>query len=130
MLSATTIALWLNVPEAIIALTLVAFGTSIPEVATSVTAALKGEGALAVGNILGTNIMNICCVAGISAMANDLTVSRKEALYMFCAMFLIVPLALAMLRQGYRLTRRQGVILFGAYLVYLASFFLLFPPAG
>jgi len=127
--SATTIARWAKVPEAIIALTLVALGTSIPEVATSVTAARKGEGALAVGNILGANIMDICCVAGLSAMANTLAVSRKEALFMFCAMFVVLPAALIMLRAGYRLTKRQGVVLLGLYLAYLASFFFLFPPA-
>ncbi len=49
---------------------------------TCITAARKGEGAIAVGNILGADIMNICWVAGASALANDLTVGRKEIMFM------------------------------------------------
>ena len=111
-----------------IALTLVAFGTSIPEVVTCIVAARKKEGAIAVGNILGADIMNICWVAGASSIANDLALSKKQIFFMFPSMFVIVGAMLIMLRMGYRLTRKKGLILFALYLVYLASFFRLFPP--
>jgi cation:H+ antiporter len=126
--SATTIARSFRIPEAAIALTLVAFGTSIPEVATCITAARKREGAIAVGNILGADIMNICWVAGASSIANDLALGSKEIYFMFPSMFVIVGAMLLMLRMGYNLTRRKGMILFGLYLIYLASFFRFFPP--
>jgi cation:H+ antiporter len=126
--SATAIARSFNIPEAVIALTLVAFGTSIPEVATCIVAARKKEGAIAVGNILGADIMNICWVAGASSIANDLTLDKKQIFFMFPSMFVIVGAMLIMLRMGYRLTRKKGIILFALYLVYLASFFRLFPP--
>jgi cation:H+ antiporter len=126
--SATAIARSFGIPEAVIALTLVAFGTSIPEVATCVVAARKREGEIAVGNILGADIMNICWVAGASSIANDLVLSRKQILFMFPSMFVIVGAMLIMLRMGYRLTRRKGVILLAMYIAYLASFFRLFPP--
>lgn len=126
--SATAIARSFGIPEAVIALTLVAFGTSIPEVATCIVAARKKEGAIAVGNILGADIMNICWVAGASAIANDLVLSRKQIFFMFPSMFVIVGAMLIMLRMGYRLTRRKGLILFALYIAYLASFFRLFPP--
>jgi len=126
--SATSIARFFRVPEAIIALTLVAVGTSIPEIATCIVSARRKEGALAVGNILGADIMNVCWVAGASAMANELTLTRKEILFMFPSMFVIVGAMLAMLRAGYRLTRAKGTVLFFLYLVYLASFFILFRP--
>ncbi|MBD3390901.1 MAG: calcium/sodium antiporter [Chitinivibrionales bacterium] len=126
--SATTIALFFAVPESIIALTLVALGTSIPEVATCVAAARKREGAIAVGNILGADIMNVCWVAGASAMANDLVLGRREILFMFPAMFIIVGAMLIMLRAGYSLTRTKGLVLFGLYILYLISFFIVFPP--
>ena len=126
--SATAIARSFAIPEAVIALTLVAFGTSIPEVVTCIVAARKKEGAIAVGNILGADIMNICWVAGASSIANDLALSKKQIFFMFPSMFVIVGAMLIMLRMGYRLTRKKGLILFALYLVYLASFFRLFPP--
>jgi cation:H+ antiporter len=126
--SATAIARSVGIPEAIIALTLVALGTSIPEVATCVAAARRKEGAIAVGNILGADIMNICWVAGASSIANDLVLSKKQIFFMFPSMFVIVGAMLIMLRAGYSLTRKKGIILLGLYLAYLASFCVLFPP--
>ena len=64
----------LGLPNVVIGLVVVALGTSIPEVATCIVAARKGQGALAVGNILGADILNICWIAGASALANPLVV--------------------------------------------------------
>jgi cation:H+ antiporter len=121
IVSATGIAHWIGIPETVIALTLVALGTSIPEVATSITAARKGQGELAVGNILGANIMNICWVAGASAMANSLKLERKEILFMFPAMFVIVVLTLVSLSTRGTLDRKEGFGLVGLYVLYLAA---------
>ncbi len=129
VLSASSIARSFNISDAVIAMTLVALGTSIPEVATCVVAARKGEGAMAVGNILGADIMNICWVAGASALANPLTLSRREIGFMFPAMFLIVAVMLILLRIGYSLNRVKGAILLVLYAVYLAVFFM-FSPMG
>jgi cation:H+ antiporter len=126
--SATAIARSFGISDAVIALTLVALGTSIPEVATCIAAARKREGAIAVGNILGADIMNICWVAGASSLANDLVLSKKQIFFMFPSMFVVVAVMLIVLRVGYRLTRKKALILFGLYLIYLASFFRLFPP--
>jgi len=73
--------------------------------------------------------MNICWVAGFSSLANDLTLARKEIFFMFPAMFVLTIVALALLRRRYRLTRNHGFCLFTLYLLYLASFFVLFPPS-
>jgi cation:H+ antiporter len=121
--SATTIAHACHVPEAIIALTLVALGTSIPEVATCIVAARKGEGALAVGNIIGADIMNICWVAGASALANDLEISRREMFLMLPSMFIIVAAMFGMLLFGYNLTKKKGIALLTLYIIYLAVVF-------
>jgi cation:H+ antiporter len=127
--SATAIARSFHIPEAVIALTLVALGTSIPEVATCIAAARRKEGAIAVGNIIGADIMNICWVAGASSIANDLVLSKKQIFFMFPSMFVIVGAMLIMLRLGYRLTRSKGLILLALYGIYLASFCRLFPPS-
>jgi cation:H+ antiporter len=126
--AATSIAHSLNIPEAVIALTLVALGTSIPEIATCISSARKGHGEIAVGNIIGADILNLCWVAGASAMANELVLNQKQIYFMFPAMFVIVGAMLLMLRHQYRLTRGKGLILFGLYLVYLIVLIRLFPP--
>lgn len=128
VVSATSIAISLGIPKSVIALTLVAFGTSIPEVATCVTAARKGRGALAVGNILGADIMNICWIAGASAMVNNLTLPRRDIYFMFPWMFVIVGAMLLMLSRRYCLTRRKGFALLSLYVLYIVSFFIVYPP--
>jgi cation:H+ antiporter len=124
VVSAVTIAGRLGIPESIIALTLVALGTSVPEVATSVVAAIKGEGALSVGNILGANIMNICWVAAASALVNPLAISRMEMGLMFPAMFLMVAITLFVLHTRNALSRIEGVVLVLGYVAYVLSFFV------
>jgi len=126
IMSAEAIAVSFGIPSAVVAAVLVAFGTSVPEVATCVAAARKGEGALAVGNIIGADIMNICWVAGASAIANPLTLSKASLYFMFPWMFVIVGTMLVMLRMGYNLNRKKGILLFGVYVVYLISFFMKF----
>lgn len=126
--SASAIAHSFHIPESIIAMTLVAFGTSVPEVATCITASRKGEGSLAVGNILGANIMNICWVAGASAVVNNLTLGRKDILFMFPSMFIIVGIMLFLLRMNYTLTPRKGFILLVVYMLYLIILYVSFPP--
>ncbi len=128
VLSATVIARSLQISESIIAMTLVAFGTSVPEVATSITAARKGEGALAVGNILGSDIINICWVAGAASVANDLILSQRDITFMFPVMIIIVVSMFCMLSRGNRLTRAKGIVLFSLYLLYLAACVYFFPP--
>ncbi len=119
--SAIEIAEILKIPKTIVALTLIALGTSIPEVATCIIAAVKKEGEIAVGNIIGADILNICWVAGASAIANPLTIQKNEVYFMFPAMLIIVFSMLIMLRTGYVLKKRHGFILFGMYIVFLVS---------
>ena len=128
VISATSIAHTLHIPEAVIALTLVALGTSIPEVATCIIAARKGHGEIAVGNIIGANILNICWVAGASALANPLELSHRELFFMFPAMFIIVTAMLIVLRTHYHLTKKEGALLLALYAVYIASTVIFFPP--
>ena len=128
ILSATSIATSLRVPESVIALTLVALGTSIPEVATCVIAARKGHGQIAVGNIIGADILNIAWVAGASSIANPLILDHKQIYFMFPAMFIIVGVMLLMLRHKYSLTKTKGAALLILYLIYIAATIVVFPP--
>ena len=73
--SASSLALAFDVPEAIVGLTIVAGGTSMPELATSVVAARKGNSGIAIGNVIGSNVFNILFVVGLTGVVSPMTVS-------------------------------------------------------
>ena len=105
--------------EAVIGLTIVAVGTSLPELATSVAAAAKGETDMAIGNVVGSNIFNILCILGLSALVHPLRSSGLGA-FELAAMILLVLLLLPLMRTGFRLERWEGALLLGLYGAYLA----------
>ena len=115
---AVDIAQLLGVSEAVIGLTVVAVGTSLPELATSLMAVRKGEGDIAFGNIIGSNLFNLLGIMGITALVHPLTVPeqimRLDAWLMLLATFVVVLMAMT----GKRVGRLEGGILFTAYLAY------------
>ena len=120
--AATEIAKYLGVGENIIGLTVVAIGTSLPELVTSVTAARKGETDIAVGNIIGSNIFNILMVAGISAAIMPLTFESAFIIDAIIAFAAAAVLAVLGYLKGNEIRRTGGIIFlvgFVAYYVYL-----------
>ena len=124
--SAQFIALELGVPEAIIGLTIIAVGTSLPEIATCVSASRKGHGDLAFGDILGADILNVLWIIGASALVNPISVERQVVLFSFPWMFAVVGAMLGLVWIGYSLRRWKGVVLLALFAVYLASTIVLF----
>ena len=120
----------LGVTDTIIGLVLVALGTSIPEVATCIVSARKGHGSLAVGNILGADILNVCWIAGASAVVRDLVVAPEEIHFMFPAMLVIVLTMLALLRLNHRFEKWKGAVLLCLCVVYLVKVWADMPAAG
>lgn len=119
--SATFIARQLSVPEAVIALTVVAFGTSLPELATSVVAALKGEQDIAIGNVVGSNIFNILCIMGIAPMIKPVAARGISTIDML-VMAVVALLLLVMMLFGKKINRAEGALFLGinfAYVGYL-----------
>lgn len=113
----------MGVPDAVIALTLVAFGTSLPEVATTVVAALKGKGDLAVGNAVGSCIFNLLAVIGITATIAPIaagSLQYADLWVMMAVTFLIFPMMLT--RRA--INRPEGALLLGSYLAYVVWLFL------
>ena len=129
VLTGPVIAEALGVPSAIVGLAFIALGTSIPEVATCIVAARKGEGGLAVGNILGADILNVCWIAGASAIANDLVVAPEVIHFMFPAMLIIVFTMLGLLRLGYRFEKWKGGVLLALCAAYLIAMWVYKPGA-
>jgi cation:H+ antiporter len=109
----------LGISERIIGVTVIAIGTSLPELATSVMAAIKKETDIAIGNILGSNIMNVLCIVGITAIVKPIQVSElfiySDYLWMIGFTLLIFPL----MRINWNISRISGVILLAGYGVYL-----------
>lgn len=115
---ATKIAFWLGLSETVIGLTIVAIGTSLPELMTSVVAAKKGENEIAVGNIVGSNIFNIVFIMGISAVIYPikiLAVNHVDMWFLLLASLVIMTL----MYTGKRLTRIEGLMMMGTYLAYM-----------
>jgi len=124
--SSIWIAEYFEVPQVIIGLTMVAIGTSLPEIATSINAARKGHGDLAFGDIIGADILNILLIVGSASLANPIRVDKKIIYFAFPAMIIVVVTMLLFARHKYRLTRFKGVILLGMYVVYLVLTLMLF----
>lgn len=121
--SATNIAKYCGVSDRIIGLTMIALGTSLPELVTSVTAARKGKTDIAIGNIIGSNIFNILCVAGVSACF--VSISFK-GFFLDSIEALISALLLALLcyLPGHTIKRWGGFLLLAFYIAFMAKTFM------
>jgi cation:H+ antiporter len=118
--SATTIARSIGVSELVIGLTIVAAGTSLPELATSVIASFKGERDIAVGNVVGSNIFNILAVLGLSgAVAPDgITVSNAVLRFDLPVMIAVAIACLPIFFTGSVISRKEAVVFLGYYIAY------------
>ncbi|MGB0887572.1 MAG: calcium/sodium antiporter [Vicingaceae bacterium] len=116
---AVTIASNFGVSEHVIGVTIVAFGTSVPELITSVVAAFKKHTDISVGNLIGSNIFNILGVLGITALVKEIPVTDQviniDSLWMLAIAFLIFPLMII----GFKVNRLRGLLLFAFYGVYI-----------
>lgn len=121
--SASEIALELGVSQRMIALTIVAFGTSLPELVTSVTAARRGNPGLAIGNIVGSNLFNILFVTGLTAVITPIAFQHAFIIDSAIAAFAALLLWLFALKSG-RLGRIGGAVMLVCYAAYFA--FILF----
>ena len=120
---AVEIAKLTGLSETVIGLTIVAVGTSLPELATSVVAAIKGERDIAIGNVVGSNIFNILLIMGVAPLITPLTganIQPMDLIALLATTFLLIPFMIT----GFRLNRVEGVILlamYGAYTAWLIS---------
>jgi cation:H+ antiporter len=118
----------LGIPSIIVGLTVVAIGTSLPELVTAVTSSRRNVSDLAVGNVLGANIANLTLVVGAAAMMSEVSMSRATQLLNFPAMLAVFGLLLWMLLNDRRVSRKEGVALLVTYSFYLCA--LVFLAAG
>lgn len=108
-------ALLLEVPETLIGISLVAVGTSLPELMVTVSAARSGYASIALGNVIGSNITNILLILGCSGLVHPLTVTEISINYITPFMLFFSLLLLLFIRTGWRIKRFEGLILFLLY---------------
>ena len=120
--SATQIARSWGMSELTIAVTIVAIGTSLPEVATSVVASLRGETDIAVGNVLGSNLLNILLVLGLTSTVSPggIAVAEEAIAIDIPVMIGVATLCLPVFLTGYTISRREGILFLILYVGYLA----------
>lgn len=118
VIGAVDIARSLGLSELVIGLTIVAFGTSLPELVTSIIAAIRKERDLAVGNIIGSNIFNNLCVAGFSSLILPIPISSHAFAFDVPIMIATTLTLIPILWVGYYITRAEGILLVGGYIAY------------
>jgi cation:H+ antiporter len=124
---AVDLATLLGVSERVIAVTMIAIGTSVPELAASVIAALKKEKAISLGNLIGSNIFNIASVLGITAIIQPIAVKSEEVLsndIFWMLGFSAVLIPLAFLPRSFQIGRYKGVIIVTAYVLFISLTFI------
>ncbi len=108
-----------GVPESVLAATLVAFGTSLPELVTAMASLIKGHSELLIGNIIGADILNVLFVIGASAAATPLKVDRTIVLLLLPVMMLVlILLRVFVMTSGKRMRRWHGAVLLAVYVAY------------
>ena len=129
----TIIAQWIGVPDSVIGLTVIALGTSLPELITAITSLMKGHGALSLGNIIGANLFNIVLVSGMAITLNPFRIPSEKTIAGINSSFLVdLPVMIgvmailcvpAFIRK--KLARWQGILLLIIYAAFTAYQFLI-----
>lgn len=112
-----------GISDAVIGLTVVALGTSLPELATSVVAAIKGEQDIAIGNVIGSNIFNILCILGIAPLISPAYAPEINVVDLLTMLFTTVIL-FPIMRSNWKINRLEGAFLLLIYIAYTAFLFV------
>ncbi len=117
---AVSLARALGLSELVIGLTVIAIGTSLPELATSILAAIRGERDIAVGNIVGSNIFNLLCVLGLASLVSPeaITVAASALAFDFPVMIAVALACLPIFFTGYAIDRWEGLLFLAYYVAY------------
>jgi cation:H+ antiporter len=114
---------YFNIPTTIVGVTLVAFGTSVPELSITISAARKGYGTIAIGNIIGSNIANILLVAGVSSIIIPLTISKITLLFTGPVMLLTSLMLLFFIESDWKIHRMKGISFLAIYIGFMIILF-------
>ena len=122
---AASIAKKLGIPQLVIGLTIVAMGTSLPEAAVSITAALDNNAGITIGNIVGSNILNILIILGITAVITNVSIQKSTFCYEIPFMLIITVILMIFGITGSKITFMEGVIFWILFLLYLGYLYIM-----
>ncbi len=109
----------IGLSQAVIGLTISAVGTSLPELATSLVAVVKGQHDISIGNLVGSNIFNTLLVVGTAGLVRPFSIGSRLIGLDYCIMIIVSVAFLVMAAIGRRISRANGIILFLAYFAYI-----------
>jgi len=115
----TGLAVTFGISEAVIGLIVIAIGTSLPELATSVIASRKHDHEIVIGNIIGSNIINILLILGISSMIHPIAVSKNLLFDLYLYAFITIMLFVLLIFNKYKISRYYGVTFIVIYIIYV-----------
>lgn len=110
-----------GIPESIVALTLIALGTSLPELATCAVASYKNQSDIAMGNVLGSNICNALLIVGIAALINPFPLEISLLEFSFPIMLLTSVMLIPFIKSGMNLSRLEGAVFLICYVIYIVT---------
>ena len=116
--SAVNISKWLGIGEDLIGLTIIAVGTNLPELVTSIVAVRKGEVDIAIGNLVGTNIYNIFLILGLAATINPITISSNAFIDIIVLAFTSF-IVYIFIQHKKDINRKEGIIMILLYIIYI-----------
>lgn len=122
---AASIAKKLGIPQLVIGLTIIAMGTSMPEAAVSITAALKNNTGIAIGNVVGSNILNIFIILGITALITNVAIQNSTFRYEIPFMIVISGVLLVFGFTGAAITLGEGIVFWGLFMIFLGYLFVI-----
>lgn len=112
-----------GIPQLVIGLTIVAMGTSAPEAAVSITSAMKGSAGITIGNVVGSNILNVLVILGLTAVITRVAVQRSTVRYEIPFMLIITLVLLGLGLSGNEISFVEGIILWVLFIVYMVYLF-------
>ena len=112
-----------GIPQLIIGLTIVAMGTSMPEAAVSITAAIQQNAGITIGNVVGSNILNIFIILGLTALITNVAIQRSTLFYEIPFMMFVTVVLMICGITGGKVTFAEGIVLWVLFLVYLGYLF-------
>ncbi len=119
-----------GIPQLVIGLTIVAMGTSAPEAAVSITAALKGNAGITIGNVLGSNILNVLIILGVTSLIRPLAVKHSTVRYEIPFMIAVSVLLLALGSTDSQVRLLEGLTLWAAFIAYLVYLYFMSKKGG
>lgn len=122
---AASLAERMGIPQLVVGLTIVAMGTSMPEAAVSIASALKNNPEIAIGNVVGSNTLNILLILGLTALIHPIRIQRSTIRYEMPFMIAVTLLLTAFGISGSRISRTEGVIFLGLFILYFVYLFWL-----